>query len=82
MNGENFARNFTAVHKKEPKATMNIFGSKSGHLNISKNCKIFFILPQFLLYYLMIFPSSAESSNTCCKHFGKNEEKSINNSII
>ena len=38
--------------------TMNIFGSKSGHLNNSKNCKVFFIFPKFLLY-LIIFPSSA-----------------------
>ena len=34
--------------------TMNISGSKSGHYNNSKNCKMFFIVPQFLLY-LMIF---------------------------
>ena len=50
--------------------TMNIFGSKSGHYyNNSKNCKIFFIFPKFLLY-LIIFPSTCatlyfeKSSNT------------------
>ena len=41
--------------------TMKIFGSKSasGHLNISENCMVSFIFPQFLQYlsnyYLMIF---------------------------
>ena len=36
---------------------MNIFGSKSGHLNNSKNFNIFFIFHKLL--YLMIFQSSA-----------------------
>ena len=30
--------------------TMNIFGCKSDHLNNSKNCKVLFISPKFLLY--------------------------------
>ena len=39
-------------------STMNIFGSKSSHLNKCKNGKIFFIFPQYLLY-LKIFKSFA-----------------------
>ena len=45
------------VFKNTP-CTINIFGSKCGHLNNSKNCKVFFILHKMLLYF-MIFPSSA-----------------------
>ena len=36
---------------------MNIFGSKSGYLNNSKNCKVFFIPPNFC-YIWWCFPSS------------------------
>ena len=31
--------------------TMNIFGAKSGHLNISKKCKAFFIFPQIVAIF-------------------------------
>ena len=50
---------------------MNIFGSKSGHLNNSKNCKVFFIFPKFLPY-LMIF------SEFCCTFGTLHFEKSSN----
>ena len=68
-----FTRDFFKVQKSSPMneymhpllrssweahCTVNIFGSKSGHLNNSRNCKVFFIFSTFLLY-LMIFLSSA-----------------------
>ena len=34
-----------------PNATMNIFDSKSGHLNDSKNCKIFFVCEHFFAIF-------------------------------
>ena len=54
------------------------YGSKSGHYNNSKNCKIFFIFPQFLPY-LMIFPSSAAHLVLTHLHFEKssNTAKSL-----
>ena len=53
--------------------TMNIFCSKSGHLNISENCKVFFIFPKIFDYF------SEFCSTFCTLHFEKsaNTEKSL-----
>ena len=51
---------------------MNIFGSKSGHQNNSKKCKIFFIFLQFLHYLFIYFSEFCSAFATL--HF----EKSLN----
>ena len=43
--------------RKNKNFTMNIFGSKSGHLNISKSWKIYLYFLQNKFQYLMIFQS-------------------------
>ena len=50
---------------------MNIFGSKSSHIINSKNCKVFFIFPKFLLYLIMF-------SEFCCAFGNLHFEKSSN----
>ena len=67
-------------------ATMNIFGSKIGHLKNNKKCNVFFISPQFvakfdnLSEFCCIFGTLhfEKSSNIENNFFGKNEEKSSN----
>ena len=63
---------------------MNIFVSKSGHLNDSKKCMVFFIFPKLMLY-LMIFPNSATylalstlKNHQILQKIRENEEKSSN----
>ena len=54
-----------------PQYTMNIFGSKSGHLNKSKNSKIFFIFPA-------IFAIFDDFSKFCSTFASLHFEKSSN----
>ena len=61
---------------------MNIFGSKSGHLNNSKYCKIIFIFLQFLLYLMIFLSSRANLGFSVLKktsNIGKSLEKNLSN---